>query len=109
MTAKLGNILTNKERHEIASEMYRMENTKHTKTTREREIIRLVKITNDLYNKQKQHTSRHHDQTYYGIKNIGNLFEDEIDDYYEDILVRWCFDNSFEEYKIQGDKKRTYQ
>ena len=34
MTAKLGNILTNKERHEIASEMHRMENTKYTKTTR---------------------------------------------------------------------------
>ena len=101
MTAKLGNILTNKERREIASEMYRMENTKHTKTTREREIIRLVKITNDIYNKQKQHTSRHHDQTYYGIKNKENLFEDETDDYYEDILVRLSFDNSFEEYKIQ--------
>ena len=97
MTAKLGNILTNKGRHEIASEMYRMKNTKHTKTTREREIIHLVKITNDLYNKQKQHTSRHHDQSYYGIKDRENLFKDEIDDYYKPILVRSCFDNNFEE------------
>ena len=107
MTAKLGNILTNKERHEIASEMYRMENTKHTKTTREREIIRLVKITNDLYNKQKQHTSRHHDQTYYGIKDRENLLEDEIDDYYQPILVRSYFDNNFEEYELQGNKKKN--
>lgn len=107
MTAKLGNILTNKEQHEIASEMHRMENTKHTKTTRERDIIRLVKITNDLYNKQKQYTSRHHDQTYYGIKDIENLLEDEIDDYYEPILVRSSFDNNFEEYEIRGDKKKN--
>ena len=107
MTAKLGNILTNKERHEIANEMYRMENTKHTKTTREREIIRLVKITNDLYNKQKQHTSRHHDQTYYGIKDRENLLEDEIDDYYQPILVRSYFDNNFEKYELQGNKKKN--
>ena len=107
MTAKLGNILTKKEQHEIASEMHRMENTKHTKTTRERDIIRLFKITNDLHNKQKQYTSRHHDQTYYGIEDIENLLEDEIDDYYEPILVRSSFDNNFEEYEIRGDKKKN--
>lgn len=35
----------------------------HTRTTRERAINRIVELTNELYNIQKQHTSKHKDQT----------------------------------------------
>ena len=31
----------------------------------------------------------------------------EIDDYYKQILVRFAFDNNFEEYKIRGDKHKN--
>lgn len=36
----------------------------HTRTTRERAINRIVELTNELYNIQKQHTSKHKDQTF---------------------------------------------
>lgn len=35
----------------------------HTRTTRETAINRIVELTNELYNIQKQHTSKHKDQT----------------------------------------------
>ena len=104
MTAKLGNILTNIERHKIRKELYDMENTKYTKASRERAVIRLAELTNDLYYKQKQHSSRHHDQTYFGTKDIEHLYNDKIDYYYEPILIRSSFENNFEEYEMRGDK-----
>ena len=32
------------------------------------------------------------------------MFNETIDDYYKPILVRFAFDNIFEEYEIRGDK-----
>ena len=57
LTAKLGNILTNKEKKTIGDDLYRLESTKHTKTERERAIAYLIKLTRDLRNKQKYHHS----------------------------------------------------
>ena len=107
LTAKLGNILTNKEKKTIGDELYRLENTKYTKTERERAIAYLIKLTRDLRNKQKYHHSTCHDQNYYGIKDIKHLFNETIDDYYKPILVRFAFDNNFEEYEIRGDKHKN--
>ena len=98
LTAKLGNILTNKERKTIRDELYRLENTKLTKTERERAIAYLLKLKRDLENKQKYHHSAYHDHNYYEIKDIEYLFNETIDDYYKPILVRFAFDNQFEEY-----------
>lgn len=64
----------------------------HTRTTRERAINRIVELTNELYNIQKQHTSKHKDQTYFGIRDIEHLFDDNNANYYEPMLVRWSFD-----------------
>ena len=44
LTAKLGNILTRKERRTFRDELYRLENTKLTKTERERAIGYLIKL-----------------------------------------------------------------
>ena len=75
MTAtKLGNALTGKERKTIREELFKLANTKFTKTTIERAIIHLVELTNSFYDKQKYHHSIHHHQTYYGIKDIQHLF-----------------------------------
>ena len=35
------------------------------------------------------------------------MVNDEIDDYYKPILVRFAFDNNFEEYEIRGEKHRN--
>ena len=52
LTAKLVNILTNKQRKTIRDEVYRLENTKLTKAERERAIAYLIKLKRDLEYKQ---------------------------------------------------------
>ena len=107
LTAKLGNILTNKQRKTIRDELYRLEDKKLTNTERERAIAYLINLTRDLENKQKYHHSAYHDQNYYRIKDIDHLFHETIDDYYKQILVRFAFHNKFEEYEIRGDKHKN--
>ena len=106
LTAKFGNILTDKERKTIRDELYRLEDEKLTNTERERAIAYLINLTRDLKNKQKYHHSAYHDQNYYGIKDIEHLFNETIDDYYKQILVRFAFDSNFEEYEITGNKHK---
>ena len=35
------------------------------------------------------------------------MFNEKINDYYKPILVRFAFDNNFEEYEIRGDKHKN--
>ena len=109
LMAKLGNIITGKERKAITEELFKLRNTKLTKTTRERAVIRLIELTNGLYNKQKSHHSIHHDQTYYGIKDLEHLFNTiDPNNYYNPILVRSSFENNFKEHEIRGDKHKKF-
>ena len=64
LTAKLGNILTNKQRKTIRKELDELENKKHTKTKKERAIAYLIKLKTTLNKKQKYRHVDHHDQTY---------------------------------------------
>lgn len=90
--AKFGNILTKIERKAIRDELYRLENTKLRRTEKQRAVTYLVQITNTLYNKQIYNNSNHHDQTYYGIKDIEHLFNTtDHNDYYKVILARISF------------------
>ena len=107
LTAKLGHILTNKHRKTIKTELCRLETTRLTKTERERATTYLINLRKKLENKQKYHSSDHHDQNYYDIKDIEHLFNETVDDYYKPILVRFAFDNNFEEYEIRGDKDKN--
>ena len=107
LTAKLGNILKNKKRKTIRDELHRLEKTKLIRTERQRVIAFLINLKRDLESKQKYYHSAHHDQNYYGIKHIEHLFNETIDDYYKPTLVRFAFDNNFEEYKISGDKNKN--
>ena len=105
LTAKLGNILTNKQRKTIRKELDELENKKHTKTKKERAIAYLIKLKTTLNKKQKYRHVDHHDQTYYVVEDIEHLVDDDIDDYYAPILVRSSFEY-FEEYKKRGDKEK---
>ena len=107
LTAKLGNILTNKQRKTIRKELDELENKKHTKTKKERAIAYLIKLKTTLNKKQKYRHVDHHDQNYYGVEDIEHLVDDDIDDYYAPILVRSSFENNFEEYKVRGDKEKN--
>ena len=97
LTAKLGHILTNKHRKTIKTELCRLETTRLTKTERERATTYFINLRKKLENKQKYHSSDHHDQNYYDIKDIEHLFNETVDD----------FDNNFEEYEIRGDKDKN--
>ena len=68
-----------------------------------RVVKRIVKISNDLYNVQKQHTNLQHDQTYFRLKDVKHLFtDDEVD--YDPIFVRSSMEKGFEEYEIAGNR-----
>ena len=106
LKTKLGNILTNNERKTIRKELHRLENTRLTRTERERATTYLCNLKRGLENKQKYDSSAYHDQNWYGIKDIEHLFNERIDDYYKPVLVRFAFEYNFEEYEIRGDKHK---
>ena len=107
LTAKLDNKLSYIERAQIFEELERLKNKYKVKNaderTRRRVIKKTVKITNDLYNVQKQHTKLQHDQTYFGLRDLKHLFtNDEV--YYEAIFARPALKNRFEEYEIARNR-----
>ena len=107
LTAKLDNKLCYIERAKIFEELDKLKKKYKVKNaderTRRRVIKKIVKITNDLYNVQKQHTKLQHDQTYFGLRDLKHLFtNDEVD--YEPIFVRSALKNRFEEYEIAGNR-----
>ena len=81
LMTKLENKITNKQRKNITGKLKNLlkEYVKTKKIiAREKIIENIVDITNDLYSKQKQHTKFYYDQTYYGLKEIKDLFEKNI-------------------------------
>ena len=87
LIAKLGNILPkeNKKKRKdediTTSEMNcTSQKVKILQEQREKEQLLILLIQRDLEKKQKYHSSAHHDQTYYGIKDIEHLFNETIDD-----------------------------
>ena len=105
---KLDNKLTNVERSYIFNEL-KVLKEKYVRTRyrniRAQVIERIVKISNDLYNKQKQDTRRlFHDQAYFGLRDLKYLFEEDNNDY-EAIFVRSALDGRFEEYEISFSRQ----
>ena len=101
---KLENKLTNKEIKNIKVELKDLlkEYVENKKLNVRNKIIeKVVDITNDLYSKQKQHTKFYGDQTYYGLKEIKNLFKKEDEDF-TSIFMRQSFNGNFIEYEISG-------
>ena len=87
LIAKLGNILPkeNKKKRKdediTTSEMNcTSQKVKILQEQREKEQLLILLIQRDLEKEQKYHSSAHHDQTYYGIKDIEHLFNETIDD-----------------------------
>ena len=78
LTAKLGNILTNKQRKTIRDELHKLESKNLTRTERERAIAYLINLKRDLEKEQKYHSSAHHDQTYYGIKDTEHFLMKQL-------------------------------
>ena len=108
LLAKLGNKIINTKRKKTIEELIKIESENHTRTTYDEAIRYLVKKTNELYNIQKQHNKHHHDQTYFVLSDIHNIFE-HTDDYecYLSLSVRISFENNYEEYEVRGDRAKN--
>ena len=106
LSTRLNNKVTNVERlklYEKINELKKKYVETRNKNIRNEVIQEVVNITNNLYNKQKQHTKLQHDQTYFGLRDIKNLFNED-DHIYEPIFVRSALNKGFEEYEISGNR-----
>ena len=108
LMTKLENKITNKERKEITSKLKDL--LKEYVESRKRKVYkkiieRIVEITNKLYDLKKQHTKFLHDQSYFGLKRMKDLFELEEDEHFTSVLMRRSFNGTFKEYEISGSTK----
>ena len=106
LTTRLGNMLTNVQRKKLYEKIYELKkkyvNTKKY-SIHEKVIKEVVNITNNLYNIQKQHIKLQREQTYYGLRDVKNLFSNDYSNY-EPIFVRSALKKGFEEYEISRNK-----
>ena len=97
LMTKLDNKLTNVDRSYIFNKL-KVLKQKYVRTRnrniRMQVIERTVKITNDLYNKQKQNTRLLHDLAYFGVRDLKYLVEEDNNDY-EAIFVKSALDGRF--------------
>ena len=97
LMTKLDNKLTNVDRSYIFNKL-KVLKQKYVRTRnrniRMQVIERTVKITNDLYNKQKQNTRLLHDLAYFGVRDLKCLVEEDNNDY-EAIFVKSALDGRF--------------
>ena len=106
LMSKVGNKVINIERQNMKERLSKLEKkyVKPTSKRRQNKIIEeIVKITNDLYDAQKQYAKLHHDQNYYGLRHSKYLFEED-DTNYNATFVRSSLEG-FEEYEIPSNKK----
>ena len=91
---RLGNTITNKDRKKIKKELYEIEKNQNLSgSEKEKTYDNLVNLVRTLDKKVKYQYQDRDDLDYYGIQDIENLFNDDVDDniYYKPILT----DSSF--------------
>ena len=67
----------------------------------------LRKLVRILNNKEKYHPYDRDDFDYYGIRDIGRLFDKvSEEDYYKPILVKSSFKGNYKYYESRGDKEK---
>ena len=106
--ARLGNIVTKKDRHKIRKELYEIEKKKRLiKTQKEKIYNRLIEIANILDKIEAYKYHNHDDLDYFRIRDVESLFtniDDDDDDYYKPVLVKSSFKNNYEYYEIRGGR-----
>ena len=102
--ARLGNIITRKDRDKIRKELYDIEKKKRlTKAQKESLYKYLIELANTLDKKEEYKYSDHDDLDYFGIRDIENLLDHiNNDNYYKPILVKISFNNNYEYCKIEA-------
>ena len=104
--AKLGDVIAKKDRDIIKKELYEIENkTELTNTEKDRTHNCLIKIVNDLSEKNKYRHTGYDDHDYYGIRDIELLYNNP-DDYYRPILAKQAYNEKYSYYVSRGDKTK---
>ena len=104
LLARLGDIITKKDRDKIRKKLHKIENKqKLTKTQKEKYLNYLIELVNFLNKKETYVHKDYDDINYTRIRNIKNLFI-STNDYYEPALVKSSFNGNYEYYEIRADK-----
>ena len=104
---RLGNTITNKDRKKIKKELYEIEKNQNLSgSEKEKTYDNLVNLVRTLDKKVKYQYQDRDDLDYYGIKDIENLFNDDVDDniYYKPILTDSSLTKNYRIYESKGDK-----
>ena len=104
---RLGNTITNKDRKKIKKELYEIEKNQNLSgSEKEKTYDNLVNLVRTLDKKVKYQYQDRDDLDYYGIKDIENLFNDDVDDniYYKPILTDSSLTKNYRIYESKRDK-----
>ena len=98
---KLRDRLPNPKIKEIRKDLYRKENKKYLSTQK------IEKIEQNLSKLKRYHD--YDDIEYRGIRDVKNLFDLSIDEYYyKPIKTNDAFNSNYNEYESKGDKNKNF-
>ena len=105
---RLGNIATNRNRKKITKELYEIGNKQNFSDKKKEKIHdHLVELVNTLNKSEKHQYHGRDDLDYYGINDIENSFDVDVDDdYYKPKLIKSFFKNNYKYYESRGDKDK---
>ena len=108
LLTKLGNIVTKEESNSIRKELFKLEKqTTFTREQKEEARSYLSDLLVYVNKKQKYCYIDFQDQSYFGIRDIENLFDDFDDsEYYKPMLIASSFDSNYKEYEIRDNKNK---
>ena len=94
---------------EIRKNLYNIKNPKNLSESKIKEIEKNLFELEESLSRYKKHYN-YDDTEYIGIRDIGNLFNQSIDeDYYKPIKTKSAFNGNYIEYESKGDKDKIYQ
>ena len=104
----LSDILSRKEKNKIIKELYdileKIRNTRLRKNQKEKILLTVIEIHNDLAKKERFMDLDYDDLQYHGISDILSLiYPVAVDRYYEPELIHSSFVRNYERYQIRCD------
>ena len=104
----LSEILSRKEKNKIIKELYdileKIRNTRLRKNQKEKMLLRVIEIYNDLVKKERFMDLDYDDLQYHGVSDILSLiYPVAVDKYYEPELIHSSFVRNYERHQIRGD------
>ena len=95
LVSRLGNIITKEQRKEIKEKLYEIENKTLTKIQKERALVYVINLLDNLSVTEKYQYNDYNDLDYFGFRDIETLFS-PVDNYYKPILTKSSFKNKYQ-------------